>query len=99
MNRVESWGGSFWIGGTTLTTLNGKGERLKSFALIAQEDTVIDILEGTGPNDENVDFIELFGLDTSSPSPTIKAGALIKTEKGYSITRVKLASGSIITYH
>lgn len=98
MNRVESWGGSFYIGNTSTRTLNGKGEALKAHSLIAQEDTVITILEGTAPDGTTVDFIELFGLDVSSPSPTIKAAALFCTENGYFITTVKLASGSIILY-
>jgi hypothetical protein len=97
MNRVESWGGAFYVG-TSLTTLNGKGENLKVDAFVAQEDTVITILEGRDNNNNLVDFLDLFGLNISSPSPTIKQGALFTTENGWYITTIKLASGSIIVY-
>ncbi len=95
---TEAWGGSYYIGNTSTRTLNGKGQQLTVESIIVHADTVFDTLTGVDPVGNVVDFLTILGLDVDSPSPTIKEGTLIRVEKDWYITTIKLASGSIWTY-
>ena len=69
----------------------------KYFGFIAQEDTVVSVLNG-GPTGvtqaTNRNYLSEIGLSVK----TLKQGALIVISEGEAITNLTLTSGSVIAY-
>lgn len=89
LNRIAAAGGCELIADTTIRT--GKDY----FALIVQEDTVIERINGGVFPATNRDYVAEIGLS----GKTLKQGALILVRDGERMINVKLTSGSVIAYY
>lgn len=89
VQRIAAAGGCELIADITQRT--GKDY----FAFIAQEDTVVSILNGGVFPATNRDYVSEIGLS----GKTLKQGALIVVREGERITNLRLTSGSVIAYY
>ncbi len=89
--RLTAGGGCELIADTTLRS------NKKYYAFIAQEDTVIETLSGSGEDilpSPPTNYLTAIGLS----GKTLKQGALIVAPLNEAFFSLKLASGSVIAY-
>lgn len=88
-DRLTANRGTLYVSGTTEVT------GLTRYAVVPREATTITSITGTDGRVTNVDILALMGL---SVSVTLNADELWVCPIGYTITAIKLATGTVRLY-